>query len=521
MATKFLVRKNDYHDSMVLMQINYQVSAMNGIKRAAIMMGTENNKILLSDYGFTAKSIEEAKENDLIVCLEADNQEILYEAYFIVKKLLKETAKRVNKKKRFMSLESACKSFQDANLAIISVPGQFAFREANKALSNNLNVFLFSDNVCVEEEIELKQLAREKNLLLMGPDCGTAIINGVGLGFANSVNKGPVGIVGASGTGCQELCVILERFGNLGVSHVIGIGSRDLSEPDGGIGAFQSLELLDQDSETRCIIFISKLQSKRILRKVYNKMQNLSKPVVACFIGIMQHEVPIETEKKNILIADNIQDAALKAIKVLKGNINRKLFMVSKEIECLIQKDIEKLKPTQKFVRAIFSGGSFCYESMSLLNSLKYKLYSNIKMTGIKKLSNSHKSLGNTFVDMGEDEFTKGRVHPMIDPIPIAKRIRDEAKDPTVAVILFDVILGYGTHPDPASILAPAVKDAKEEAKKNKRKIIILTHVCGTERDLQDREKQEKQLQEAGAFILPTNIQATKLIAVILRGDIK
>ena len=204
MATKILVRPNDYHDSMVLMQINHQIIGMPGIKRSAILMATENNKPLLEDYGFFDKSISDAQANDLVICLEATNSKTLDEAISLIEKFLREKGKRQRRGRRFASLESASESFQGSNLAMISVPGRFAGREARKALERNLNVFLFSDNVSLEEEIELKRLAIKKNLLMMGPDCGTAIINGVGLGFANSVQEGPIGIVGASGWGFRN-----------------------------------------------------------------------------------------------------------------------------------------------------------------------------------------------------------------------------------------------------------------------------------------------------------------------------
>jgi succinyl-CoA synthetase alpha subunit len=487
---------------------------MAGVERAAILMGTDNNKPLLADYGFVDPSIDEAGVSDLIICLEAIDEKTLNEAISSIEKLLKERGKRTKRGKRFASLEGAYESVQDANLAVISVPGQFAGREARKAIVKNLNVFLFSDNVPLEEEIELKQLASEKKLLLMGPDCGTAIIDGVGLGFANSVRKGPVGIVGAAGTGIQELCVILERFGNLGISHAIGIGGRDLSDSVQGMAASQGLELLDQDRKTRCIIFISKPPSEGVSTKIVGKMRRLSKPSVICFLG-KSNVCPAE-EDKNLLIVESIEQAALAAIQLLGFAVNQELMRSSEEIESLARREGEKLKPDQRFVRAIFSGGSFCFESMALLSQSLDNLHSNTPIPGVKKLADSLNSLENTFLDMGEDEFTRGRVHPMIDPTPISDRIRAEAKDPTVGVILFDIILGHGTHPDPASVLGPAVRDVKRESEKHNRHLVVTTHVCGTDGDPQGRIKQEEQLKKAGALVLNTNLQATMLVSAIL-----
>lgn len=520
MATKILIKQNDYHDSMVLMQINHQVLGMTGIKRAAVLMGTENNKPLLADYGFSDVRMDEAGASDLIIGLEAIDDKTVNEAVSFIENFLKEKGKRPKRGKHFVSLEGASEYFPDANLAVISIPGQFADREARKALLRNMNVFLFSDNVPLEEEIELKQLAKRKSLLLMGPDCGTAIIDGVGLGFANSVHKGPVGIVGAAGTGIQELCMILERFGNLGISHAIGIGGRDLSDPVQGMAAFQGLELLDQDKRTKCIIFLSKPPSERVSKKILGKVQKLSKPVVICFLGRRLNEGWVE-EGENLFVVESTEEAALKAIQMLGFAVNQELMVSSENIESLAKREAKKLKPNQRFVRAVFSGGSFCLESMALLNRVLNNVHSNIPLAGVKKLANSMNSLENTFLDMGEDEFTRGKVHPMIDPTPVADRIRGEGKDPSVGVILFDVILGYGAHPDPASVLGPAIMDVKQKLENHNRDVIIVTHVCGTEGDPQSRTKQEEKLRRAGALMLYTNFQAAKVVGAILREKSK
>ena len=520
MTTKILVRRNDYHDSMVLMQINHQIIGMPGIVRSAILMATENNKPLLKDYGFFDKNISDAQANDLVICLEATDDKTLDEAVSLIEEFLREKWKRQRRGRRFASLESACESFQGSNLAVISVPGQFAGREARKALERNLNVFLFSDNVSLEEEIELKRLAIKKNLLMMGPDCGTAIINGVGLGFANSVQDGPIGIVGASGSGIQELCTILERFGNLGISHAIGIGGRDVSETVQGMGAVQGLELLDQDKETKCIIFISKPPGQNVSLKILEKVEKLNKPVVICFLGKTLNDYPGRANK-NTYIVESIEQAALKATEVLGSRMNLEIIRSSEELEFLAQAEAKKLTRDQQFIRAIFSGGSLCYESMMLFSRCVNRLYSNISMPGFKRLENRFISMENTFLDMGDDEWTRGRVHPMIDPTLIAERIRFEGKNPTVRVILFDVALGYGTHPDPASILVPAIMDAKQESETNNRYLVVVAHVCGTEGDPQDTLKQEEQLTRAGALVLQTNLQATKLALSILRAQPK
>ncbi|NQU03002.1 MAG: FdrA family protein, partial [Syntrophaceae bacterium] len=247
MATRVVVRKNNYHDSMVLVQINHCVLEIGGITKSGILMGTENNKVLFKDYGFADKCIDEAGVGDLIICLEASSESVLDEATVVIEKLLTEKIARKSRRNNFSSIQTASETIPGVNLAVISVPGQFAAREATKALEKNMHVLVFSDNVSLEDEVKLKQLAISKNLLLMGPDCGTAIIDGIGFGFANSVQKGPIGIVGASGTGIQELCVLLEEFGNVGISHAVGVGGRDLTDAVGGMSSLKGLELLEND----------------------------------------------------------------------------------------------------------------------------------------------------------------------------------------------------------------------------------------------------------------------------------
>jgi hypothetical protein len=340
----------------------------------------------------------------------------------------------------------------------------------------------------------------------------------VGFGFANTVQRGPVGIVGAAGTGIQELCMILEKFGNLGVSHAIGTGSRDLSDAVQGLGACQGLQLLGGDRGTKCVIFLSKPPSEGVSEKILEKIQNLGKPAVICFLGKSIYGAwNLKEDGHTISIAQSIEEAALQAIQMLRYKVNQELVMSREQMDFLAKREAEKLSPDQLFVRAIFSGGSFCYESMTFLNRLMDRLHSNTPIPGVAKLVNTLDSLENSFLDIGEDEFTQGRVHPMIDPTPVADRIQMEGKDPCTGVILFDVILGYGSHPDPGTILARAVADAKEESERHGRHLIIITHVCGTEGDLQDRVKQEERLRSAGALVMQTNLQATKLVGAIMR----
>lgn len=511
---EIIIRKNAYHDSMVLMQVNHQIASLPGVQRVALMMATENNKPFLRYCGFIDPRIDEAAANDLVIGVEAQDGKILEETLARVDGLIQEMGKKPKRGRRYASLDSACNAFPGANWAVISVPGQFAGREAAKALRRNLNVFLFSDNVSVQEEIELKRLAQEKERLLLGPDCGTAIINGVGLGFANAVSRGPVGIVGAAGTGIQELCALLERFGGLGVSQALGTGGRDLSEKVEGRGAVLALDFLAKDPGTHCIIFISKPPAEKIAGKILRKMLSLGKPGVVCFLGLP----PPKQEGEPLHFAESIEDAAWKGIQIMGGNLRQDPAGLRETVVLEARKESLRLQPDQRFCRGIFSGGSFCYESMIFLQKITRGLYSNTPISGVGRLPDSFVSKENTLVDLGEDEFTRGRVHPMIDPTPVAERIKAESRDPGVGVILFDVILGYGTHPDPAAVLAPAVLEAKSAALRNGKHLIITAHVCGTANDPQNLSRQEEELQNAGVIIWPTNLAATRFTAAALEG---
>jgi len=517
MTRKIWIRKNEYFDSMVLMMVNHEISGLPGVQRAAILMGTDNNKLLLRNYGVPEEETEAAGPADLIIVLETVHPSKEEEVLSFLEKRLKERGRTAKRGRKFASLDTAYKTLKhEPNLVLISVPGPFAGREARKALHRDMNVFLYSDNVPLTEEILLKEFARERGLVVMGPDCGTALINGVGLGFANVVPRGPVGIIGASGSGIQEVCVLLDRFANLGVSHAIGVGGRDLSNEVQGISSLQALDLLNEDTVSECIILLSKPPSEEVSIRILKKIEEISKPVVVCFLG--RKTAGFETGPgHDLTMVDDLEGAVAATARIVGRNINRKITEAYEETRSKALQEAAKLKREQRFLRGIYSGGTLCYESMAFLLGQLSRIHSNLYLPGTARLSESSKSLENTLLDMGDDEFTRGKVHPMIDPTVIAERIRTESADPTVRVILFDLILGNGSHPDPSSVVAPAVFRAKEESEKRSRCLMVLSHVCGTDKDPQDLSKQEETLRQAGAFVLASNMQATRIAADIVR----
>ncbi|MBU4561337.1 acyl-CoA synthetase FdrA [bacterium] len=507
MLLKNIVKKNTYQDSVFLMSIAHRVKSLKGIKEVSCLMGTPENKRLLKSVNLLTEEGKGAEPNDLLISISARDKEDIKEALEKIKRLLaeKEVRKEYGETILPKSLDSALGQLPDANLVHISIPGKYVRWEAEKALERGLNLFIFSDNVSIEDELELKKMARKKDLLVMGPDCGTAIVDGVALGFANVIRRGNIGIVAASGTGLQEVSVLIHKAG-LGISQGIGTGGRDLSKEIGGITMLQGIKALEKDPGTKIIVLISKPPAEEVADRIIKEVKKAKKPFVINFLG-----AKLERETKRIHFASTLEEAAHKAIALSKGEeYKSKVFSERKErIISLAKRESSRLKNKQKYIRGIFSGGTLCDEAMLILKSLVGEVYSNIPLKPSLKLKNNRVSHKNSLVDLGDDEFTRGRPHPMIDFTLRNERIVQEAKDPRTAVILLDIVLGYGAHPDPANALAPAIKKARE------RNISAVASLCGTEEDPQDYKKQMERLEKMGVIIMPSNAQAARFAALV------
>ena len=370
---------------------------------------------------------------------------------------------------------------------------------------------MFSDHVPVEDELSLKRLAMENGLLLMGPDCGTSIIGGVGLGFANAVRRGPVGVIGASGTGTQEVTSLIHRWGS-GISHAIGVGGRDLSDDIGAISTRQAINALERDSDTEVILLVSKPPGAATTALVNERIAACSKPVVTCYLGSKEDEAPISV---NVTVVRNLDHAATSAIR-LGGGI-RVDENSSVDIDTL-EREAARLKPAQKFIRGVFSGGTLCYQAQQALRDTGLTVYSNEPLERGLKLPDSSSSIEHTLVDMGADEFTEGKPHPMVDSTQRIQRILSEANDPEVGVILLDCVLGYVAAEDPAGDIAPAISEAKRIARKRSEHLTIVASVCGTELDHQGLEAQVNVLEEAGAIVFTSGFQAARFASGLVTG---
>lgn len=457
MSTKNLVRKGFYADSVALMRVARELSAAPGVVAASLMIGTPSNKALLKESGLLAKEGAAARPEDLIIAVKGSKADA---ALVLAGKLLESGTGKVAEQGGHSSLSSAAAALSGANLALISVPGAFAAAEARRALERGLNVLMFSDNVTLADEVALKKLAVSKGLLMMGPDCGTALIGGAPLAFANAVPRGSVGLVSASGTGLQEVSTLLARRGE-GVSHGIGVGGRDLSREVGGLMTLAALDALEADPATKRIIVISKPPAPEVARKIVARAGRSKKPVLLCLLGAGSVKLP-----KKVRLVTTLEEAA----GITPG---------ASELDVRAKGKI----------RGLFCGGTLCAEAEIVLRA-----------TGLRASKFD-------LVDLGDDEYTQGRPHPMIEPALRNEPLERALKDRSVGVVLLDVVIGYGAHADPAGLLAAVLK------KHRSREAAVIASVTGTEADPQGYSRQVATLRAAGVIVADSNAEAARMAA--------
>ncbi|CCH78899.1 putative enzyme with acyl-CoA domain [Nostocoides japonicum T1-X7] len=495
MTTRVVVKKNTYVDSVSLMSISTKANQVEGVVQAFVAMGTDMNKGVLGSLDLLTPELEAAGTGDLMILVETDASLSTDEAIAAVEELLtRKTETGGEHQVTYRTVGAAAAGRPGANLAVIAVNGAFAAREARQALDNGLHVMMFSDNVAVEDEVALKRLAHEKGLLMMGPDCGTAIINNVALCFGNAVRPGSIGIVAASGTGSQEVSVRIHDFGR-GVSQLIGTGGRDLSEEVGGIMMIDGIRALAADPATQVIVLVSKPPAPSVERKVLAEIKDAGKPVVVCFIGGSEEAVAAAGGH----FASGTKPAALAAV-LLDGASESELDLHALNWP-LIEEVRTKLGPEQRYIRGLFCGGTICDEVMYAALERYDDVWSNIQKDPSRRLEAADASREHTFLDFGDDAFTNGRPHPMIDPSLRMARIVEEAKDPRVGVIAMDFILGYGSHEDPVGVTLPAIREAKAIAESSGRHLEVLGYVLGTDLDTPSIASQVSALEQAGVTI--------------------
>lgn len=513
---KVVVQKDSYYDSVFLMLTSKAVKQLPGVKNAVVAMGTQMNLELLKEIGLLTLDTEGATPNDLIIAIEGENEEVVEKACQSAKDLLrkKRTSAEQEGEYRPVSFDTALNMAHDSNLAIISVPGMYAAREARKALEKGLHVMVFSDNVPLKNEIALKKLATDKGLLMMGPDCGTAIINGKPLCFANVVKRGNVGIVAASGTGLQEVSCCIEKLG-CGVSQAIGTGGRDLKNSQvGGMTMLMGIAALQSDPETKVILVISKPPAESVAKKVISKLKEIGKPSVVHFIGLEAHE-----QSGNLWFAGNLEEAAGMAVGLSRREeYCPRTFTIGEDtVGKIVEKETKGMERRQKYLRGLYTGGTLADEAMVVCEREGFEIFSNNQTKPELLLKDPHVSEGHTVVDLGDDVFTVGRPHPMIDPSIREERILKEMEDPEVAVFLLDIVLGYGSHEDPAGAILESLRQAKGKVEDRGGYLSVITSITGTEGDFQNMGDQKKKLESIGCAIMPSNYQASMLALRILK----
>jgi len=444
------VERGRYLDSVALMRLSRRLAALPGVQGAALMIGSPSNKALLRDAGLLGAEGEGAGPNDIVIAVRASDEASARQAVSSALEIPVE--KSTPRRSPARTLRGALERLPQANLALISVPGDFAADEARRALHAGLNALVFSSGVPLEEERALKLLARDKGLLLMGPDCGTALIAGTPLAFANAVPRGDIGIVSASGTGLQEVSCLIARLG-AGVSHGIGVGGRDLDERVGALGTLAAIDALEKDAATRTLVLLSKPPAPRVAEQVLARLSSCSKKTVVCFLGL---------DKPGL--ARTLHEAAEMA--------------VGRRIE-------HTERPARRasgVVEALYCGGTLCSEAELVF-----------RRRGLS---------GHRFIDLGDDRYTRGRPHPMIDPELRNEHLARALADPQVGAILVDVVLGHGSHPDPAGVLLrhPTGK-------------VMVASVTGTEGDPQVRSRQVAALESAGVLVAASNARAAEWAA--------
>ncbi len=507
------VKKNAYYDSVTLMLATDEVKTLEGVEEALVGMGTDTNKEFLKDLNMLTPEAESAGPNDLLIVVKGA-EGVLEKAIEVVEEFLKGQKEEGEGRSELVapSLERALDMMPDADLVLISIAGEYAGREAMKALERGLHVMLFSDNVSLEEEIKLKRYAVEKGLLMMGPDCGTAIINGVPLAFSNVVKRGRIGIVAASGTGSQEVSSIISNLGE-GISQLIGTGGRDVKKDVGGLMFLKGIEWLLEDEETEVVVLVSKPPDPGVVEKAVKLIKEGGKKSVVHFING-------KVGDPEVVVGRTLEDTAVKAVKLARGEeIDREEYSYydvvgGRDIESLAEEVASKIEEG-RYIRGLYSGGTLADEAMALLMKEVGPVWSPSPLDPKYKIDDIHKSVEHTIVDMGEDEFTRGRPHPMIDFTMRRERLVREYSDPDVAIILLDIVLGYGSNMDPASEIAQALEEAR---KKNPKYKAVVANILGTKDDPQDYEKQWKTLEDAGVVVFPSNASAVRFAIEVWKG---
>lgn len=491
-----VILKNNYQDSINLMLLTNRINDLETVTMSQIMMGTNANKDILNNTNLLTEEANAASPNDLMIVVESDQAAIMDQVLPEVEQFLSDLSSKGSEEQAQVATtwQEALDAMPDANMALFSIPGEYGAAEMETALKKGLHVFSFTDNIPVEEEVRLKQLAHERGLLMMGPDCGTGILSSIPIAFTNVVAPGNIGVVGASGTGIQEVTTIIDRLGN-GVVHAIGTGGRDLSDKVGAVTVKDAIVALENHEPTDVICVISKPPAKEVRDEVVQLLQSITKPVVAIFLG----EKP-EAHEGKVYLAHTLEETAKIAVD-LANNASVK----ANYFEAVTPP--ERTVPDEKVIKGLYSGGTLAAEAGMLISEA-------LGLEGlVKEEGYILKSQGYDIIDLGDDIYTQGKPHPMIDPEVRVKKIKEYAQDASTGILLVDIVLGYGAHEDMVGALLPAIKDAQELNPE----LQVVATVVGTDKDPQNYQEAVQRLLEQHVLVSESNAKAVQL-ALRLKG---
>ncbi|MDR2390471.1 MAG: hypothetical protein LBE84_02165 [Planctomycetota bacterium] len=504
-----VVKKDLYRDSIFLMKLSSQASRESGVEMVSAMMATDRNKDLFTESGLMTPEIAAAKPNDLAIVIRGDENRV-EAAIALVTRLLDEEPERRNQGSAAdripASLRQARRADPGLNLALISVAGDFARYEAAEAIALGMDVMLYSDNISLEDELSLKRFAQKRGRMVMGPDCGTAIIDGTPLAFANRVRKGPIGAVGASGTGLQEVTCLLDRMG-VGVGQAYGTGGRDLKDAIGGIATLAALDRLGGDPAVEALVILGKPPGMATRKKLLAKIREIDKPAFVHYLGAEDYA---DEEKAGMATARDLEELAVKAAGQVRPGAR------------LPGADLPPPPPPpakKGLLRGIFGGGTLCLEAAVICGGMLLgPKASNLSVPGYAKISGRDGFAGHVFLDLGEDEFTIGKPHPMMAPDFKMDRIAAALSEPGVGVVLMDIVIGYGSHPRQAELVLEALARAETASGGKSREKIVVASVTGVDADNPDRESQARLLREGGVTVLASNARAARWAARAATG---
>lgn len=497
---KVMIEKKRYVDSVSLMGISDKVMVLDGVSNVEAMMASPANQSLLKLLNYELP--EDATANDLVIAVTAVSEDGCDAAFKMVKNII--DRKDIDNYTSYRNLTEINLQEDPYNLCQISLPGEYAAAEAKKALHMGMDLFIFSDNVTIEEELELKQLGQKLGKLVMGPDAGVALINGVALAAGSIIRDGPIGIVAASGSGAQEVGCIIEKCG-MGVSNLIGTGGRDLYPQINGITMIEGIRRMEADPKTEIIVLVSKLADLGVMDRVLDVADNCTKPVVVVFLG--SNERLFAGHKVHATFS--LEECALKAVELAGGNVSE--FGLSDEaIAALAKESVTRLSPEKKYFRGLYCGGTFTEEALQYFSAhnAQVPLHSNLSNRYSIKLADSEKSEGHAILDLGAEDFTAKAPHPVFDPSLRLSRLRKELQDEEVGVVLLDFITGPGVAADPITVFANECALHPE--------IVFISTICGSLEDPQNVAQKEKLLQDAGVIVVKSNYQSAKLASAMM-----